>query len=262
MPPRFRSPSDSEAKTPGCSRRRISARRSTRRRSYSLPTGTASTTKRNFASPARTARSSRSGRSPPSTKKGRHSSSGRERENRPAGDSDGKDAIEPGIGYRIAFETEDALGRIDRGEARATCDILVIKDGDRYKVRVSDIIFPSDSWELSPKESRKLLEANRKTLDRIATLFTRFPDYSLTVEGYANAVYWGDEKKLAEEQKRELLPLSQKRADTVKAALVMLGIDEGRITAKGLGGTKPVADFGDAQSAWKNRRVEFILEKR
>ncbi|HNY17090.1 MAG TPA: OmpA family protein [Treponemataceae bacterium] len=179
-----------------------------------------------------------------------------------AGDSDGKGAIEPGIEYRLAFETEDALGRQDHGETRATCDILVIKDGDRYKVRVSDIIFPSDSWELSPKESRKLLEANRKTLDRIATLFTRFPDYSLTVEGYANAVFWSDEKKLAEEQKRELLPLSQKRADTVKAALVMLGIDEGRITAKGLGGAKPVAAFADAQSVWKNRRVEFILEKR
>jgi outer membrane protein OmpA-like peptidoglycan-associated protein len=178
------------------------------------------------------------------------------------GDSDGKDAIEPGIEYRIAFETEDALGRIDRGEARATCDILVIKDGDRYKVRVSDINFPSDSWELSPKESRKLLEANRKTLDRIATLFTRFPGYSLTVEGYANAVNWDDEKKFADEQKRELLPLSQKRADTVKAALVMLGIDEGRITAKGLGGTKPVAAFADSRSVWKNRRVEFILEKR
>jgi outer membrane protein OmpA-like peptidoglycan-associated protein len=178
------------------------------------------------------------------------------------GESDGKKAIEAGSEYRVAFETEDALGTVGKGETKATCDILVIKDGDRYKVRVSDINFPSDSWEVSPKDSRKLLEANRKTLMRIATLFSRFPDYSLTVEGYANAVYWSDATKLAEEQKRELLPLSQKRADAVKAALVMLGIDEKRIHARGLGGEKPVADFADPESAWKNRRVEFILEKR
>ena len=172
-----------------------------------------------------------------------------------------KEIIEPGVAYRITFETEDALGRVDSGEASVTCDILVIKDGARYKVRGPDINFPSDSWELSPKESRDLLEANRNTLERIATLFSRFPDYSLTVEGYANAVNWTDKKKFDEEQRKELLPLSQKRADSVKAALVMLGIDETRIRARGLGGSKPVAEFSDARSVWKNRRVEFILEK-
>ncbi len=172
-----------------------------------------------------------------------------------------KETIEPGIAYRVSFETEDALGRVDRGEASVICDILVIKDGARYKVRVPDINFPSGSWELSPKESRMLLEENRKSLERVATIFSRFPDYSLIVEGYANAVNWTDKRKFEEEHRKELLPLSQKRADSVKAALVMLGIDAARIRARGLGGSKPVAEFADARSVWKNRRVEFILEK-
>ncbi len=177
------------------------------------------------------------------------------------GDLGSKESIEPGISYSVAFETVDVLGRVDRGESSVTCDILVIKEGDRYKVRVPDINFPSGSWELSPRESRNLLEANRKSLERVATIFSRFPDYALIVEGYANAVNWTDKKKFDEEQKKELLPLSQKRADSVKAALVMLGIDSARIRARGLGGSKPVAEFADSRSVWKNRRVEFILEK-
>lgn len=172
-----------------------------------------------------------------------------------------KETIEPGIAYRVSFETEDVFGRVDRGESSVTCDILVIKDGARYKVRVPDINFPSGSWELSPRESRNLLEANRKSLERVATIFSRFPDYALIVEGYANAVNWTDKRKFEEEQRKELLPLSQKRADSVKSALVMLGIDATRIRARGLGGSKPVAEFADARSVWKNRRVEFILEK-
>lgn len=169
--------------------------------------------------------------------------------------------IEPACEYRLAFTTTDALDRSRIAEAALTVDILVIKEGDHYKVRMSDISFPSYAWTVSPKESKALLEANRKTLERIAALFSRFPDYSLRVEGHANAVNWNDPKKFAKEQTEELLPLSQKRAESVKAALMLLGIDGKRIRAIGRGGTAPLADFADQKSAWKNRRVEFILEK-
>lgn len=169
--------------------------------------------------------------------------------------------IEPACEYRLAFTTTDALGRARNAEAVLTVDILVIREGDHFKVRMSDISFPSYAWTVSPKESKALLEANRKTLERIAALFSRFPDYSLRVEGHANAVNWNDPKKFAKEQTEELLPLSQKRAESVKAALMLLGIDGKRIHAVGRGGTAPLADFADQKTAWKNRRVEFILEK-
>lgn len=168
---------------------------------------------------------------------------------------------EPAFDYRIVLETTDILGRVQKTETTVTVDILVIQDGDRYKIRVSDIRFPSYSYELSEKESRSLLNENKAVLERIATLFTRFPDYTLTVEGYANAVNWNDAKKMKVEQEETLIPLSKMRAETVKQALVMLGVADTRIRAVGLGALRPIVPFSDTENIWKNRRVEFILSK-
>jgi len=177
------------------------------------------------------------------------------------GKSDAGIESEPGVDYRVIFETTDALGRMAKSETAVTVDILVIRDGDRYKVKVPDIRFPSYSYELSPKESQSLLDNNRAVLKRIATLFTRFPDYHLTIEGYANAEFWNDPKKKDSEERDTLIPLSAKRAETVRQALVLLGIDASRIRTTGMGSARQVADFSDTANNWKNRRVEFILSK-
>lgn len=52
--------------------------------------------------------------------------------------------------------------------------------------------------------------------------------------------------------------LSQERADEVKLRMVSMGIDENRLTTKGYGPSKPLADNNSAENKAKNRRVEFV----
>lgn len=55
------------------------------------------------------------------------------------------------------------------------------------------------------------------------------------------------------------LKLSQQRADAVKAYLVKKGIAAGRLTAKGYGATRPVADNNTPEGRQKNRRTEVSI---
>ncbi len=54
------------------------------------------------------------------------------------------------------------------------------------------------------------------------------------------------------------LKLSQQRAEAVRIQLISMGIEESRLTAKGYGKTKPVADNTTFEGKANNRRVEFV----
>jgi OOP family OmpA-OmpF porin len=58
------------------------------------------------------------------------------------------------------------------------------------------------------------------------------------------------------------LKLSQERADAVKQALINLGIEDSRITTKGYGETKPVANNATPEGRAQNRRVEATVFKK
>jgi outer membrane protein OmpA-like peptidoglycan-associated protein len=56
--------------------------------------------------------------------------------------------------------------------------------------------------------------------------------------------------------------LSQARADSVLKALVKRGIAKARLTAKGYGQDKPIADNANEAGKAKNRRVQFVIVER
>ncbi len=57
------------------------------------------------------------------------------------------------------------------------------------------------------------------------------------------------------------LKLSQERAEEVKKYLVLKGISAGRISAKGFGSSRPIADNSDENGRSKNRRTGLKVLK-
>ena len=75
------------------------------------------------------------------------------------------------------------------------------------------------------------------------------PSFKLLIEGHTD-----NAGKAATNFK-----LSQSRADAVKKYFVDNGVDAARVTAKGYGPSKPIADNKTAAGKAKNRRVEFTI---
>jgi outer membrane protein OmpA-like peptidoglycan-associated protein len=56
------------------------------------------------------------------------------------------------------------------------------------------------------------------------------------------------------------LKLSQRRAETVRNYLIKKGVAADRLTAKGYGESRPIADNATKEGRFKNRRVELVTQ--
>lgn len=162
--------------------------------------------------------------------------------------------------YDITFYMADILGNVTERRAQVETGILVRDEGGSLKIVIPQILFPPNSsdFTLLSEEDRK---NNRAILTLVLDKLIEYPEYNIRIEGHGNLFYWDDEKAADREQKNVLVPLSEKRAEAVKEALVDMGADEERITTVGLGGAEPLVPFSDEENRWKNRRVEFELTK-
>jgi len=86
------------------------------------------------------------------------------------------------------------------------------------------------------------------TLNQIKRILTDNPELKFEIDGHT------DSSGVAAHN----ATLSQQRADAVKAQLEAMGIDGTRLTTKGFGDTKPIADNGTPDGKANNRRVEFV----
>jgi outer membrane protein OmpA-like peptidoglycan-associated protein len=158
--------------------------------------------------------------------------------------------------YPWVLEIADELGNIARTEGALQVDVLLEAFGDGYRIQVPSITFAPNSADLELDPATDAGARNREVLDRVAEILRRFPDYRITVEGHAVNVS-GTER----EQRDELVPLSRRRAQSVRSALIDRGIPSAALDAVGRGGAAPIVPHGDTVNRWKNRRVDFLLQR-
>ena len=120
--------------------------------------------------------------------------------------------------------------------------IQVTKDARGIILSMSDILFDVN---------KATLKADLKTsLAKVAGILSVYQQFNVSIEGNT------DNTGSAEHN----MKLSQQRADNVKNFLVEQGIDAGRLTAKGLGMTMPIADNKTKEGRQKNRRVDLVIQ--
>jgi outer membrane protein OmpA-like peptidoglycan-associated protein len=171
--------------------------------------------------------------------------------------------VESATDYPFIFTVTDVLGNTQKVQGAISVDVLVIRDGDRLRIKVPSIVFRANGADFNGLDADTIAN-NTKVVKRIAQILNKFKEYSILIEGHANsaAKIEGDgATAIANEETRELLPLSTGRAELVKKLLGDNGVDTRRLSTKGMGSAEPVVSFRDAQNRWKNRRVEFILIK-
>ena len=120
-------------------------------------------------------------------------------------------------------------------------DIPVIKVGER-------IILEGVNFETA---KTTLLSGSKTILDQVAASLLANPEVEVAIHGHTDNV--GGAKYN--------MQLSIGRAEAVKTYLASKGVDAKRITTKGYGFTKPIADNATSDGRAKNRRIEFIRVK-
>lgn len=168
--------------------------------------------------------------------------------------------VQSAADYLVRASLTDVNDNVGAGETTAPVDILVMRDGDRLRIRIASIQFAPNTPDLF-KGTQEQLSQNLATLRRLAEILNRYPDYKIIVEGHAAHIYTESAESMEREQRVELLPLSHRRAEEVMQALIILGVDRDRMEPIGYGGLYPVVPHTDLLNLWKNRRVEFLLEK-
>lgn len=120
-----------------------------------------------------------------------------------------------------------------------TLDVSDAKAGKSFVI--NNIYYNTNSADLK-LESRIVLES-------FANYLKENPEMNIEIQGHTDNV--GKEK--------DNEALSSNRAHSVKWMLEELGVDGKRITAKGYGSTKPIADNTTDAGKAKNRRTEFLI---
>lgn len=108
-------------------------------------------------------------------------------------------------------------------------------------VTLGDVLFDTNRSELK--------SGGMRSIEKLSGFLKAYPKRSVIVEGFTDSV--GSD---ATNQ-----TLAARRAESVQAALVNMGVGRERVAAKGYGESYPVAGNDNAAGRQLNRRVEIVL---
>jgi outer membrane protein OmpA-like peptidoglycan-associated protein len=111
--------------------------------------------------------------------------------------------------------------------------------GSEFALR--SILFQTSSAVLSPED--------QLALEGFARYLNRHPEFRIEIQGHTDNVGSASAN----------LSLSQQRAQRVLEHLVQLGVDRGRLSAKGYGSSRPVASNQNEEGRSRNRRTAFEI---
>ncbi len=143
-------------------------------------------------------------------------------------------------------------GSVDDGTEVARKDNPLNPEDDVEKLVVTEvgqaitlegIVFETAKSDIKPESEMILMKAYN-------TLHLN-PELEVQIQGHTD-----NRGKKAMNEK-----LSLSRAESVKAWLVAKGIESARITTKGFGPDKPIADNNTDEGRQKNRRIDFVRTK-
>jgi len=174
--------------------------------------------------------------------------------------------VQSATAYQFVLAVSDIFGNSSTYEGIINVDVIVRRDGDKLRIVVPAITFEADQSNFSQVVDKKLSEeevnSNRRVLRLIANALGKYPGYNITIEGHANPTT--APKTRARTNEEDILKtLSERRARAVGEYLTANhNINAARFKFAGMGADRVVVDFNDdAEEKWKNRRVEFILDR-
>lgn len=131
-------------------------------------------------------------------------------------------------------ELRESLARTEAASIQREQDILAVT----FK---ADFMFDVNSSVIKPGAYQEI--------DRVANVLNKYPQTRIRIEGHTDSTGSEDYN----------LRLSQQRAEAVKNALVIRGIDPARIETIGLGESSPIADNTTEVGRQMNRRVRVVI---
>lgn len=136
---------------------------------------------------------------------------------------------------RLAARNQELERQLRDLQARKTDRGLVMTLGD--------VLFATGSANLTAGAENRI--------QRLAQFLEQQPARTIRIEGYTDSTGSSETN----------LRLSERRAESVRDALVSQGVSPGRITTRGFGEAQPVASNSTDSGRQQNRRVEIVISE-